>query len=165
MFLLKSVFIFTVLISLHVGEAKLSTAKVLSFLSYEVPTMSTAELKNLMTKSSFVILDAREDEEYKVSHISSALFVGYKKFDLAGTLKKIPKNHKVIVYCSVGYRSGKVAEQLRRKGVEAYNLEGGIFKWVNSGNPVFNSKNKKTLKVHGYNSSWSKKIKKGEPVL
>lgn len=57
-----------------------------------------------------VFLDAREPVEYQVSHIEGALNVGFNHFDLQ-SVAHIPKDTPVIVYCSVGFRSEKIAKK------------------------------------------------------
>lgn len=114
--------------------------------------------------SSIVILDTREKEEYTVSHILSAKNVGYDHFKM-DSLKDIPKNTRVIVYCSVGYRSERIGEQLLKEGyTNVYNIYGGIFEWVNNEYPVVDMNNKTTKKVHAYSKLWGKWLIKGEKV-
>ena len=110
-----------------------------------------------------IYLDAREKKEFDISHIESAKWVGYNDFDIA-RVEKLPKNSKVIVYCSVGYRSEKVSEQLIMAGFkDVHNLYGGIFEWVNEGNPVYKN-GKPTTKVHAFDQNWGSWCKKGKKV-
>ncbi len=119
-----------------------------------IQVISTTQLnKNL---NNYTLLDAREPKEYKVSHIKSALNVGYKNFDLDKTIKKLTKDRPIVIYCSLGVRSGKIAKKLRAKGYEVYNLSGGIFAWFNQGMPVVKNDGTPSKMVHGYNKSWSK---------
>jgi len=128
-----------------------------------VPYMLVDSLKG--TIANVVLLDAREENEFKVSHLKNALFVGYEKFDLQKTMKKLPnKNTQIVVYCSLGVRSEDIAEQLKNKGyTKIYNLYGGIFEWKNRGNRVF-SKGIETNKVHAFSKEWSTWLLKGEKV-
>ncbi len=128
-----------------------------------VPYITVNKLKTMAT--DIILLDAREKKEFKVSHLKNALFVGYEKFDLKNTLKKVPKKDAVIVvYCSLGVRSEDIAEKLKNKGyTKVYNLYGGIFEWKNNGNPVF-SKGIETNKVHAYSKEWGTWLLKGEKV-
>jgi rhodanese-related sulfurtransferase len=114
----------------------------------------------------FVILDAREPNEYKVSHLKNAIYVGYNNFDLNYTISNLKdKNTRIVVYCSLGIRSEDIAEKLQKVGYQnIYNLFGGIFEWKNKGNPVFDTQNNPTNKVHVFNKEWSKWLKKGEKV-
>ncbi len=101
------------------------------------------------------ILDAREEAEFNVSHIPGARYIGYDRFKKK-TVQDIPKDAKVVVYCSVGYRSEKIGEKLRKDGfTDVYNLYGSIFEWVNAGNPVENAAGEETNAVHTYNKKWS----------
>jgi len=110
-----------------------------------------------------IFLDAREPEEYGVSHIRNARAIGYKDLDL-NVIKDLPKDAAIIVYCSVGYRSQKVTEKLLEAGyTNVRNLYGGIFEWVNSGHSVVDQKGT-TQRVHTYNKNWSKWLQKGEKV-
>ena len=53
-------------------------------------------------------------------------------------LRGVPANRRIVVYCSVGYRSSELAEFLMKTGfTEVYNLEGSIFRWANEGRPVY----------------------------
>ncbi|MCB9052901.1 MAG: rhodanese-like domain-containing protein [Lewinellaceae bacterium] len=122
-------------------------------LSFSVPTIGVKELKDI--QNEVYIFDAREEEEYLTSHIKGARYLGYKKFDeqkLAG----VPKNAKVVVYCSVGYRSEKIGERLQKMGfTDVSNLYGSIFEWVNRGYPVVGQNGEPTRKIHTYNAKWS----------
>ena len=67
------------------------------------------------------------------------------------------------MYCSIGYRSEKVGEELKKMGFKnVYNLYGSIFEWVNQGNEVVDENEKVTEKVHTYNKRWSKWIEDGK---
>ena len=129
-----------------------------------VPLISPDSLQKwLQTGKSIVILDTREPGEYKVSHIQGARSVGYDKFKI-GSVKDIPKNSKVIVYCSVGYRSERIGEKLKDEGfVDVYNLYGGIFEWKNRGLPIYDQDNQ-TDSIHAYSKKWGVWLKKGIKV-
>jgi hypothetical protein len=69
------------------------------------------------------------------------------------------------VYCSVGYRSERIGEKLQDAGyTHVFNLYGGIFNWKNQDGVVLDASNDTTERVHTYNKSWSRFLKKGEPV-
>lgn len=121
-------------------------------------------LQGLSDGESFNLLDAREQEEYQVSHLKGAVHIGYKNFNLKSTLAKIDKNKKTVVYCSLGYRSGKIVKKLLQKKVKAINLNEGIFTWVNKGLKVY-AEGEEVSRVHGHSKKWSKHIKSGEVVL
>ncbi len=112
----------------------------------------------------FTLLDAREPAEYKVSHLNNAIFIGSDDFDYDQIKNKLDPNKIIIIYCSVGYRSSKIAEKIENKGHKIYNLNGGIFEWMNRKFPVVDSSNKPTQKIHTYNKSWGNYVEYGEKV-
>jgi rhodanese-related sulfurtransferase len=128
--------------------------KIDSHLSYSVPVITVAELKN--NKEKYVLLDARELEEYETSHIADARFFGYKspQYDI---LRGIKKEQPIVLYCSIGVRSEKMGEKLIEQGyTNVKNLYGSIFEWANEGLPVVNATGKVTTQIHTYNKKWSK---------
>lgn len=163
---ITSTIIFLLLSSVLFGQARTNDAEfdamLKDLLSHTVPEV-TAEEVNQLDKNAVIFIDAREKNEYEVSHIENAIWVGYSLFQTK-RIKELPKAKKVIVYCSVGYRSEKVSEKLLKMGFhEVSNLYGGIFDWVNKGYQVVNG-DAKTNKVHAYNKNWGKWLKKGEKV-
>lgn len=113
--------------------------------------------------ASIVFLDAREPAEYAVSHIKNAVLVGYDQFDLT-KLPALDPQSRIVVYCSVGYRSEKIAEKLKEAGFSnVSNLYGGIFEWVNQSRPVYNDQGPTTA-VHAYDRSWGIWLHKGKKV-
>ena len=113
-----------------------------------------------------ILLDAREEKEYNISHLKNAQFVGYDRFHLKKTIKKLPdKNAEIIVYCSLGVRSEDIAEKLQKAGyTNVRNLYGGIFEWKNNGYKVFDSEEKETEKVHAFDKDWGIWLTKGEKI-
>lgn len=129
--------------------------KVNSYLSYSVPVIDVE--KAFSQKESIIFLDAREKSEFTVSHIPGARYVGYYAFNLKNH-QDLPKDKIIVVYCSIGYRSEKIAEKLRKAGYEkVYNLYGSIFEWINRGHPVVNNQGQ-VMEVHSYNKKWSQWI-------
>jgi rhodanese-related sulfurtransferase len=138
--------------------------KIESLISKKVTTISCERLKERVTTPNLYILDAREKNEYEVSHLKDAKWIGYNKVNET-ILKTIPKDAIVVVYCSIGYRSGVIGEKLQKKGYQrVYNLYGGIFEWSNKGYPMVNQTEENTPKVHAYNKSWGQWVEKGEKV-
>ncbi|GAA3510298.1 hypothetical protein GCM10022393_24450 [Aquimarina addita] len=129
-------------------------------LSHTVQEVVPEDIKG---EYNILFLDAREKSEFKISHIENAKWVGFTNFNLA-QVKDVSKDQKIIVYCSVGYRSEKIAEKLERDGfTDVSNLYGGIFEWVHQGKNVFDKKGE-TEKVHTFNKEWSQWLQKGVKV-
>ena len=152
----KQLTIFLLLLITIMANAQSEFDKMLNGMyKYTVPLVKSDKLVEWQEENKIYILDARESTEYKVSHIKNAIEVGYDNFELS-SVKDIPKDAKVVVYCSVGYRSERIGEKLIKEGyISVFNLYGGIFDWVNNGNSVFDADGK-VAKVHAYNKDWGK---------
>jgi rhodanese-related sulfurtransferase len=121
-------------------------------------------LKSDEVQANYILLDTREKEEYDISHLPGAIWVGYDDFQ-EERIDSIAKDQPVLVYCSVGYRSERIGERMKEQGfTQVYNLYGGIFDWVNNDNEVLDKNGKATEKVHTYNKRWSRWLFKGEKV-
>lgn len=130
------------------------------YLDFTIPTISCAELSDI--KDQVVLLDARERNEYRVSHIDGARHLGYKKFN-EQALNDLDKDQPIVVYCSIGYRSEKMGEKLEKLGfTNVTNLYGSIFEWVNQGFDVVDDSGEPTKKLHTYNRSWSRWVEEGK---
>lgn len=126
----------------------------------EFPVLKPEQLNDL---KSYQLLDAREKEEFEVSHLPNATWVGFDTFSLK-SVSGLDKNQPVVVYCTVGARSEDIAKKLKSAGFQkVYNLYGGIIHWVNEGNPVYQN-GQKTNRVHTYSQPWGIWLKKGEKV-
>ncbi|AUB34402.1 Rhodanese-related sulfurtransferase [Nostoc flagelliforme CCNUN1] len=93
-----------------------------------------------------------------MSHIETAAQIDALIPDLAA-LSTVSKDRPIVVYCAVGYRSAKLAQQLNQAGMKCiYNLSGGIFQWANEGKLIFKD-DQPTQVVHPYNAIWGKLLK------
>jgi rhodanese-related sulfurtransferase len=121
-------------------------------ISFSVSTIDVQDLFAQRTK--YLVLDARAKEEFTVSHIEGALRIGYEPLNTE-VLRSVDRNQPIAVYCSIGYRSEKVAEQLQKMGfTQVVNVYGSIFEWINRGYKVVDPFGKPTHKVHGYSRIW-----------
>ncbi len=134
--------------------------------THSIPYTSVEELRMLQMNNKVIILDTREVEEFNVSHIKSAINVGYNNFTSdEKQIQKLNKKAPVVVYCSVGIRSEEIGEKLKKAGfTDVKNLYGGIFEWKNKDYPVIDSTGNETEKVHTFSKMWSKYLKAGNPV-
>ena len=108
----------------------------------------TESLKNPKYSDS-IFLDVRSENEQKVSVIPGSI-----SMDQFNKNPELYKNKKVIVYCTIGYRSSEKVIELSKKGVEAYNLKAGILAWAEEG-LLFEKDGIETKKVHVYAEAWN----------
>lgn len=129
--------------------------EVAAWLGFTVPAIDVDSLRRLLPEA-VLLLDAREPGEYAVSHIEGAVNCGFDKVDQT-LLDTLDKSRPVVVYCSIGYRSEKIAEQLKKVGfTKVFNLYGSIFEWVNRGYPVVDASGAPTTRLHTYNRAWGR---------
>lgn len=121
-----------------------------------VPRLTTIEFAQKLEDSKEfhpLVLDARSKEEYAVSHLIDARRININAVTLKQAFRE-PTNQAIVVYCSVGYRSAKVVQQLQQAGFnQIFNLEGGLFQWANEQRPLFHA-GQPTQRVHPYNAVW-----------
>lgn len=131
-----------------------------------IPYISVTELKMKMLNDDIAVLDAREYEEFAVSHLPSAKYVGYNNFSSEEVLKTIPnKDQPIVVYCSLGIRSEVIGEKLKKAGyTNVKNLYGGIFEWKNKDFTVLDMDGNESENVHTCSKLWSKWLIKGNKV-
>lgn len=157
-------FLFLFLITGQFCFAQNSLDKLLEkFNKGSVPYMTISDLHKI--KDSVVILDAREKEEFEISHIPKAKYVGYNNFSLQKLDSlKIPKTSTIVVYCSLGIRSENIGEKIKEYGYpNVLNLYGGIFQWKNNNLEIVNN-NKITDSIHTFSKKWSKWVQNGIKV-
>lgn len=104
---------------------------------------------------ALLLLDARTQREYAVSHLRGARPVPTPGA-LEDVLRDVAPTQRIVVYCSVGLRSAKLAARLQARGFrDVANLEGSIFAWANAGRPVFRGTERVGV-VHPYDRRWGK---------
>jgi len=140
-------------------------AKLQSIYKNTVPQVKPTEVREkIKSNKNVILLDARSVEEYKVSHIPGATLLKYEGF-MASDVLSINHNAEIIVYCTVGYRSERLGEELLELGfTNVRNLYGGILEWVNEEGPIVNIKNQPTDSVHTYSESWGAWLTRGVKV-
>ena len=123
-------------------------------------------VNKIVVSDNVLFLDTRKKDEFDVSHLKNALWVGYITFEIDSVLTSIPnREHNIIVYCSIGVRSEDIGEKLLKAGyTNVKNLYGGIFEWKNQGYPVYTSQGNETEKVHAFDKHWGKLLTNGEKV-
>ncbi len=124
----------------------------------QIPPRTLAEWMGQTNAAGPVLIDTREAAEYGVSQLAGALNCR----SVPEVAKVVPdKSTRVVLYCSVGYRSSALSEKLQRAGyTNVFNLEGSIFAWANEGRPVYRGKTElRPARVHPYDRKWGQMLK------
>ncbi len=105
-----------------------------------------------------VLLDVRTPVEWNVSHLPGARRVD-PDADAKAAADGLPRDTPIVAYCAIGYRSGEMAERLRKAGyTNVQDLEGSIFEWANEQRPLVHD-GQPVRQVHPYSSTWSRLLK------
>lgn len=133
-----------------------------SLLYPQVQQISTKALYERLTEALPPILrDARQAEEYAISHLLGTHFLPTVE---AVQQSDISPKDTLIVYCSVGYRSAQLAQKLQEAGyLHVINLEGSIFEWYNCGYPVVVEQTE-VQQVHPFSPVWKPLLASREDV-
>jgi len=81
--------------------------------------------------TGLVVLDVREDYEWRAGHIQGALHIPLGS--LPQRLADIPAEQRILVVCKVGGRSAQATQFLQARGRDAVNLAGGMVAWDGAG--------------------------------
>jgi glyoxylase-like metal-dependent hydrolase (beta-lactamase superfamily II) len=101
----------------------------------ERKVITTSTLQNwLEHKENVVVLDIRAKEQREEWQIPGSMYVdAYKRLN-ANDLSvlddiAIPQGTTVVTVCAAGKTSNIAANELRKKGIDAYSLDGGMKAW------------------------------------
>ena len=115
-----------------------------------IPDISAAELIERMKAEKIVLVDDRAEAEQRVSMIPGAISVPDFESDIDSYA-----DTTVVAYCTIGDRSGHYTQELRRQGIEAYNLKGGVLSWSHAGGSFVDGRGEETNRVHVYGPKWN----------
>lgn len=98
--------------------------------------MSRKELAERLADGSVTVLDVRPADEYAMGHITGARNVSLA--DLEQILTKLAPEAEIVAYCRGPYcvYAHQAVAALRRKGLNARRLDGGLPEWREEGRPV-----------------------------
>lgn len=130
----------------------------------DLPHTPTETVAKRIGDDDFLLIDARSDEEFGVSHLKGAIhvppdtspeaFVALHGDKIAGK--------DVMFYCAVGVRSSTLATKLeptlKKRGAKSVaEMAGGIFAWHNEKRPLTSARGETNL-VHSYDAWWGRMV-------
>lgn len=91
----------------------------------------------LINHKNALVLDVREESEYKAGHLLNARLIPLGKLrERIGELGKY-REQPVVVVCRSGNRSGTACAMLNKQGFsQTYNLAGGVIAWQKANLPL-----------------------------
>jgi rhodanese-related sulfurtransferase len=93
----------------------------------------TVEEAHELSGNGSVLVDVRQRHELASGMAKGALHIPVASIDARSA--KLEGEH-VLVICRSGSRSGRVAAALRRRGIDALNVKGGMLAWSRQGLPM-----------------------------
>jgi rhodanese-related sulfurtransferase len=99
---------------------------------------NVAEVKARMDRGdNFVLIDVREDHEWKDNHLPNAIHIGKGIIERDIETRIPDKDTEVILYCGGGYRSALAADNLQKMGyTNVLSMDGGFKGWRDAGHPL-----------------------------
>lgn len=95
------------------------------------------EAVRLINHEDAVVLDVRDDKEYRSGHILNAVHIPLGLLEERLQELEAHKNKPVVVYCRTGQHSAQAGVILRKQGFErVYKLGGGILAWQGADLPL-----------------------------
>jgi len=132
--------------------------------NYDGVSHIDAQALSQMDTESYILFDVREKDEFDVSHIENSIWVdpSMKAASFTEEYAEQIGDKTVILYCSVGVRSSRLAEKLissrpDTKTTPIYNLENGVFGWHNESRPLV-TETAVTDYIHPYNRLWGRMV-------
>jgi rhodanese-related sulfurtransferase len=90
-----------------------------------VQTIDAGQLKLLTENKNAIIIDVREDFEYRNGHVPGAKNIPLSQ--LEEKYQEITDGNYII--CQSGARSARACQYLLSKGIETINISGGTSAW------------------------------------
>jgi rhodanese-related sulfurtransferase len=137
-------------------EGKLRVAMLKADKEIQGPWIKAADLKAILGDTDLILVDVRQPAERLVSMLPDAL----DTYRFADKYRHgIPPGKRLVLYCTIGYRSGKYGEKLAPMGIKYEVLEGGILMWSFVGGPLvaLNDQGDRvpTNRIHVYDAEWN----------
>lgn len=89
--------------------------------------ISAREAESLMDHREYVVIDLRNDRDYRKGHMQGALNLPYEFLD--HYIEKLPKNRRYILYCSHGGASMLAGRRMSEQGLDVLSISGGILSY------------------------------------
>ena len=87
----------------------------------------TAQEAVALVRHGVPLLDVREQDEWDAGHAPQARLLPLS--ELGSRVDEVPTSGEVLVVCHAGVRSARATAALRRAGLTAVNVEGGMLAW------------------------------------
>ena len=112
----------------NITKENITENSTVNSLGYE--QISGEEAKKIMdSETSYIIIDARTQEEFDEGHIENAILIPEYEISERAEKELTDKNQLILVYCRSGRRSKIAAQALVELGYTNVKEFGGIIDW------------------------------------
>jgi len=105
--------------------------------------VSPNDAVRLINQEDAIVLDVREDSEYREGHVINSIHIPLGLLD--GRVDELgeDRDKALMVYCRSGTRAAKAASLLQKQGFKSvYKMNGGMMAWIDAGLPASRGKKK-----------------------
>lgn len=99
-----------------------------------VPQIEVHDAYQRWQNGEIAVVDVREQDEFDLGHINGATHLPLGQIN--GWWRELDQTKKYLFVCRVGERSYYAAAMLRRAGLDASNMQGGMLAWKCEGLPM-----------------------------
>lgn len=103
--------------------------------------LSPNEVTLLANQGNAVLVDLRDNAEFKAGHIVGSLNIPYAKLAKESTELASYKDKTIVLIDKIGQHAGAVGRFLGKEGFEVRRLGGGIAEWQAQNLPLIKGKN------------------------
>ena len=96
--------------------------------------LSPEQVRERLDRGEIELIDVREQYEWDAGRIPGARHIELER--LAGRAQEVPRDRPVVFVCRLGARSAMATQAFRSAGWDAYNMDGGIARWVERRLPI-----------------------------
>lgn len=101
-------------------------------ISGRAPTVSAGDINKAINEgdSKYFLLSVRKAEDDAKGHVKGALTIPYAQMAKEDSLKKLPKDKKIVVICYTGHTASQITMFLNQLGYDAYAMKYGMMGWT-----------------------------------
>lgn len=93
------------------------------------PLVSPNEVTQLLNQGNAVLIDVRDNAEFKAGHIVGAINHAYTKLNTDISVLTEYKGKTIILVDKLGQHAGAIGRKLGKEGYNVRRLNGGIAEW------------------------------------
>ena len=96
--------------------------------------LTPTQVQQALENGDVVLIDVREPYEWDAGRITGATHIELER--LASRAGDVPTDRPIVFLCRLGVRSAMAMQAFRASGWDAYNMTGGMQRWVDEGLPI-----------------------------